>query len=165
MHCVNPVEYSVSSVVGVTVKHVSNLCRRSVARVHILTLLLEYFANAIVPMHFERDTWKLIGWRFRTVQKSAEMSYMAVFLIVSPNQWCGQICQRLIFTVEPAMWRRICEAQLYKSEFFYTRHATELVPIFHHSSVVLTFDWVQQRSLLLVMHTSKCEFCYFKALR
>ena len=93
-------------------------------------------ANAFWTRYLETA----IGWRFRTVQKSAEMSYMAFFLIVSPNQWYGQICQRLIFTVEPAMWRRICEAQLYKSEFFYTRHATELGPIFHHSSVVLTFD-------------------------
>ena len=59
MHCVNPFECSVFSVVGITVEHVSNVCRWSVTRVHILTFLLEYFANAIVPMHFERDTRKL----------------------------------------------------------------------------------------------------------
>ena len=59
MHHVNTVEYSVFSVVGVTAEHVSNLCRRSVTRVRIFTLWLEYFANAIVPMHFEWDNWKL----------------------------------------------------------------------------------------------------------
>ena len=35
-------------------------------------------------------------------------------------------------------------------------------PIFHHCSVVLEFHWVQQRLLPLVIHTSKCEFCYFR---
>ena len=47
------------SVVGVTVEHVSNLVRWSITRVHILTLWLEYFTNAMVPRHFERDTWKM----------------------------------------------------------------------------------------------------------
>ena len=32
-----------------------HLCRRYVARVHILTLLLWYFANARVPMHFFKN--------------------------------------------------------------------------------------------------------------
>ena len=50
-----------------------------------------------------------MGSCFRIVQKSAQMSYMAVFIIVPPKQWDGQICQRLIFTVEPARWRRTCE--------------------------------------------------------
>ena len=122
-----------------------------------------YSANAFWTRYFET----VIGCRFRIVQKRAQMSYMAFFLIVPPNQWYGQICQRLIFTVEPAMWRRTCEDQLnkFQSEFFYTRHGTELVPIFHHSSVVLTFDWMQQILLLLVLHTSKCEFCYFNAIQ
>ena len=47
------------SVVRVTVEHVSNLCRWSVTKVHILTLWVEYFANAKVHMHSERDTWRL----------------------------------------------------------------------------------------------------------
>ena len=166
MHCVNPVECSIFSVVGVTMKHVSHLCRRSVARVHILTLLLEYFANKIANAFWTRYLETAIGWRYRIVQKAPKW-VIWVFLILPPNQWYGQICQRLIFTVEPAMWRRTCEAQRYKfkSEFFYTRHGTELVPIIHHCCVVLTFDWLQQRLVLLVMHTSKCEICYFKALR
>ena len=64
--------------------------------------------------------------------------------------------------VTPNLW----ETQFYKfkSEFFYTRHGTELIPIFQHCSVVSTLDWVQHRLLLLVMHKSKCEFCYLKNL-
>ena len=61
--------------------------------------------NAFLTRYLETA----IGWRFRIVQKSAQMSYMAVFIIVPPKQWNGQICQRLIFTVEPARWRRTCE--------------------------------------------------------
>ena len=60
MHYVDTIEcFSVFSVVGVAAEHVSNSCCRSVTGVHILTLSLEYFANAIVPMRFLRDTWKL----------------------------------------------------------------------------------------------------------
>ena len=62
-------------------------------------------ANAFWTRYLETA----IGWRFRIVQKSAQMSYMAVFIIVPPKQWDEQICQRLIFTVEPARWRRTCE--------------------------------------------------------
>ena len=53
--------------------------------------------------------------------------------------------------VTPNLW----ETQFYKFiyEFFYTRNGTELVPIFHHCSVVSTFDWMQHRVLLLVMHS------------
>ena len=61
-------------------------------------------ANAFWMRYLET----VIGWRFRIVQKSTEMSYMA-FLIGPPNQWDGQICQRLIFTIETARWRRTCE--------------------------------------------------------
>ena len=110
MHHVNHVECSVFSVIRVTVEHVSNLCRWSVTRVHILTLWVEYFANATMQMHSERDTWRL---RWAGVsglcKKAPKMSYMVGFLIVPPKQWYGQICQRLIFTVEPARWRRTCE--------------------------------------------------------
>ena len=159
------VECSEFSVVGVTVKQFVPSDRRQSAYFDTFTGTFRKgdSANAFWTRYLETA----IGWRFRIVQKAANELYGGFFLIVPPNQWYGQICQRLIFTVEPAMWRLTFEAQLYKfkSEFFYTRHGTELVPIFHHSSVVLTFDWVQQRLLLLVMHTSKCEFCYFKALR
>ena len=62
-------------------------------------------ANAFWTRYLET----VIGWRFRIVQQSAQTSYMAVFIIVPPKQWDGQICQRLIFTVEPARWRRTCE--------------------------------------------------------
>ena len=62
-------------------------------------------ANAFWTRYLETA----ISWRFRIVQKSAQMSYMAVFIIVPPKQWDGQINQRLIFTVEPAKWRRTCE--------------------------------------------------------
>ena len=62
-------------------------------------------ANAFSTRYLET----VIGWRFRVVQKSAQMSYMTGFLIVPPKHWYGQICQGLIFTVEPARWRRICE--------------------------------------------------------
>ena len=57
-------------------------------------------ANAFWTRYLETA----IGWRFRIVQKNTQMSYMAVFIIVPPKQWDGQICQRLIFTVEPARW-------------------------------------------------------------
>ena len=50
---------SVFYVVRVTVEHVSNLCRCSVTWVHILTLWVEYFANATLQMHSERDEWRL----------------------------------------------------------------------------------------------------------
>ena len=59
MRYVNPVECSVFSVVQVTVEHVSDLCRWSVTRVHILTHCVEYFANATAQMHSERDAWRL----------------------------------------------------------------------------------------------------------
>ena len=109
MRYVNPVECSAFSVVRVTVEHVSNLCRRSVTRVHILTLWVEYFANATVQMHCGRDTWRLRQAGVSGLCKSAQVSYMAGFSIVSHKQWYGRICQRLIFTVEPARWRRTCE--------------------------------------------------------
>ena len=62
-------------------------------------------ANAFWTRYLETA----IGWRFRIVQKSAQMSYMAGFVIVPPKQLYGQICQRLIFTVELARWWRTCE--------------------------------------------------------
>ena len=77
---VNPVECSVFSVVGVTVEHVSNLCRRSVTRVHILTLWVEYLANSTVQMYSERDTWRLRQAGVSGLcKKSAQMSNMAGF--------------------------------------------------------------------------------------
>ena len=98
-------------------------------------------ANAFWTRYLETA----IGWRFRVVQKGPKWVIRRFFLIVPPNQWYGRMCQRLIFTVEPARWRRTCEAQLYKFKFelFYTLQGIELIPIFHHCSVVLTFDWVQ----------------------
>ena len=154
MHCANPVECIAFSVGGITVEHVFNLCHRSFTRAHILTLWLEYFANATVPMHFGRDNWTVIGWCIGILQKSPKYVIWPFLLIVPPSQWYGQICQRLIITVEPAGWHRTCEAQLYtfKSEFFHTRHGNELVPIFHYFGAVLTFDWAQHRLLLLVIN-------------
>ena len=107
MHYVNPVECSEFSVGGVTVEHVSNLCRRSVTRVHILTLWLDYFADATVTMDFERDTWKLwkagVSGLCKTTPKWVIWPFLfcfVLFFIVPPNQWYGQICQRLIITLE-----------------------------------------------------------------
>ena len=110
MHHVNPVECSVFSVVPDTVEHVSNLCHWFVTRVHILTLWVEYFANATVQMHSERDTWRLrkVGVS-GLCKKAPKWVIWRFFLIVPPKQWYGQICQRLIFTFEPARWRRNCE--------------------------------------------------------
>ena len=62
-------------------------------------------ANAFWTRYLETA----ISWRFRIVQKSVQMSYMAIFIIVPPKQWDGQINQRLIFIVELAKWRRTCE--------------------------------------------------------
>ena len=58
------------------------------------------------------------------------------FVIVPPYQWYGKICQRLIITLEPARWRRTCEAQLskVKSKLFYT----EVLSI-----------WIVRKSLVL----------------
>ena len=119
-------------------------------------------ANAFWTRYLETA----IGWCFRIVQKSAQMSYMVVLLIVPPNQWYGQICQRLISQSNLRGDAELVRPNSTNSNpnSLYTI-CTELVPVFHHSNVVLTFDWVQQSLLLLVTHTSKCEICYFKALR
>ena len=111
MHYVNPVECSVFSVVRVTMEHVSNLCHWSVTRVLILTLWVEYFANTTVKMHSERDTWRLRLVDVSGLCKTRPTAKRVIwrFLIAPPKQWDGQICQRLIFTVEPARWQRTCE--------------------------------------------------------
>ena len=122
--------------------------RRDISTLWKMKKLFAIFFNIFVRSHGALRNFKSPRQR-RGIAVECDRGFIwrVFFLIVPPNQWYGQICQRLIFTAEPVRWRRTCETQLYKckSEFFYTRHGTELVPIFHHCSVVLTFDWVQQK--------------------
>ena len=107
MHYVKPNECSAYPVGGVTVEHVTNLCRRSVTRAHVVALT-GIFRQGDSASAFR--TWyseTAIGRRIRIVQNSTEMSYMVVFLLCHLTSDMDKSVNAFrIITVEPVRWRR-----------------------------------------------------------